>query len=366
MKRYLIVYILLVFGLAPAFSQVVIPLNRKGDVYYFDSRLNGKMVPTVISSYSRAFIPQFIVLEMCEEGLLCGADFKGFQDTTFREQKVRPGVAVNIRELDLCGKTLQNVTAFITGSVTPFFSIGQILLNELGHVVFDGGNLILEDGAKVPVSVEDITPVIAPRDSTITEEEQEEMIDSVVVTAAVLYESGCGYMSKGEYNKALSVFKDAENAMDNEDTEFKKNLYKMMASAFRNLGKKKDMAKYLKKAIAISDEGEERINMQSQLVSYSREHSDLKTLETETLQLVRDICKWKKISVGDCWKKRLRDSTIADAFTDLAVRYEKKYSFQKFYTYYYYGAAWGDERARDYCRKALVEYWNEPVNKIVL
>jgi tetratricopeptide (TPR) repeat protein len=173
-------------------------------------------------------------------------------------------------------------------------------------------------------------------------------------------------MSKGEYDRALSMFGDAEKAMDNEDTEFKKNLYKMMSSAYMNLGKKKDMAKYLKKAIAISDVGEERISMQSQLVSYSKENGDLKSFETETLQLVRDICQWRKISVGDCWKKSLRDATIADAFTDLAVRFEKKYQFQKFYTYYYYGAAWGNETAREYCRKVSAEYWNEPVNKIVL
>ena len=241
-------------------------------------------------------------------------------------------------------------------------------MSELGHVVFDGsGNLILDDSVEEPVSIEDITPVVVVREPIVPEEDAGTAMDSTaVVTAVVLYESGVGFMNRGEYSKALSIFKDAEKSMTNEDTEFRKNLYKMMASAYMNLGKKKDMAKYLKKAIAISDVGEERILMQSQLVSYSKENDDLKSLETETLQLIRDICQWRKIAVGDCWKKRLRDATIADVFTDLATRFERKNHFQKFYTYYYYGAAWGNENARDYCRKASVEYWNEPVNKIVL
>ena len=367
MKRYLIVIVLLVWGISPVFSQVVIPLNRKGDVYCFDSHLNGKVVPTVISTFSQVRIPLSIVQEMCEEGLLCGADFIGFQDTTLREEKVRPGVAVNIREVDLCGKSIQNVKAFITGSVSPFFAIGQILLSDLGHIVFDGrGNLILDDSVEEPVSIEDIAPVVVVREPIAPEEVEVIMDSTTIVTAAVLFESGCGFMSRGEYDKALSMFGDAEKAMDNEDTEFKKNLYKMMASAYKNLGKKKNMAKYLKKAIAISDVGEERISMQSQLVSYSKENGDLKSFEAETLQLLRDICQWRKISIGDCWKKRLRDATIADALTDLAVRFEKIYQFQKYYTYYYYGAAWGNETAREYCRRVSAEYWNEPVNKIAL
>ena len=366
MKKKSITWLLLCFLSTCLYADDVIPLMRHGDVYSFTSYLNGKAVATVVSSHSRVFIPFDVVLSLYDEKLLNDSDFLGFTEYNFRPENIRPGVAINIRQVVIGSKKLENVVAYITGSMSPFFSLGQIELNELGSVTFEDGKLIIADSIPDQISdpikekeIIELPENVSPRDTMA-------LRDSATVTMETLYIAGMGYFEKGHYSDALSFFKDAEKWLSGgESVDFVCSLYKALAQTYAKLGKPRDQIRYLRKAIALSD-GKECVEMQQVLVDYYKGQKDVSLYEKEALLYLKSYCSWKKIDLSDCWKSKRSDPVIGNLLYDLAERFESNNDFRKFYTYYYYSAAWGNEGARQYCRNASVAYWNMPVNKIVL
>lgn len=339
MKR-IIISVLSVFLLFSAtIAQTVVPLTRKGEVYSFDSRLNGKQVSTIISSYSRNFIPLDLVLSMYADSLLIDADFLGFQDNRFVPERIVPGVLVNLREVVIGGKTVKNVQAFITGNLTPFFALGQIELNKLGPLSFSDGTMMLDDKSIIVVS--NRTPETVP-DTCTTEAKP----DSVT-----------------PHGKTLADYLEAAKALSGKTAEYKASLYKEIALSYKNLGNLKEMENYLKKAAAISD-GKDRMDLQALLIEYYKSAGSVQDYEKATLQYLKEYCALNKIKLSDCWTAGKADAIIANHLLGLGKCFEQRDDFRKFYTYYYYSAAWGNESAQEFCQNVSMEYWKEPLNEL--
>lgn len=320
-------------------AQTVVPLTRKGEVYSFDARLNGRLVSTIISSYSRNFIPLDMARSMYADSLLTDGDFLGFQDKGFVPGRIVPGVLVNLKEVVIGEKSVKNVQAYITGNITPFFALGQIELNKLGPVSFSDGTMMLDDKS--------ITVALNETPETVPE------TDSIEVKHDVGAPKG----------RSLADYLEAEKDLSGKTAEYKASLYKEIALSYKNLGNLKEMEHYLKKAAAISD-GKDRMDLQALLIEYYQSTGSVQDYEKATLQYLKEYCALNKIKLSDCWTEGKADAVIANHLLGLGKCFEQRDDFRKFYTYYYYSAAWGNESAQEFCQNVSMEYWKEPLNEL--
>lgn len=351
MKRIVISCLFICLWATASQAQEVVPLTRRGEVYTFQTKINGRPVATIISSYSRSRIPLEMVRAMYEDSVLTNADFLGFPDQSFSPEKIVPGVFLNLRELVIGGNTYKNVYAQITGDITPFFALGQLDVNQIGPITFSDGTMIISND-QIVVVLNDLPADVLKKDTVVV------MADTDTLMGEDLYQ-------KGLYKEALAVFTEVEKNLSGKTEEYKARLFKEMAISYRNIGENKEMERYLNKAIALSD-NKDRIEMQKILVDYYKTTGNVLNYEKSTLLYLKDYCDINHIKLSDCWSSGAEDAVIADNLLELGRCFEERDDFRKLYTYYYYSAAWGNETAQQFCQKAAMEYWKEPINVLSL
>jgi formylglycine-generating enzyme required for sulfatase activity len=139
--KFLFMLIFVLLGnlvlMVPARS-VEIPLEKKGGVYVLPVRINGVLTLNFIvdSGAAEVCIPADVVLTLVRSGTIADSDFLPGQDFTLADGTVLRSPRFIIRELELGGKRITNVSALVV-PVQGDLLLGQSLLERLDAWTLD-------------------------------------------------------------------------------------------------------------------------------------------------------------------------------------------------------------------------------------
>ncbi len=125
----------------------IIELKEKGGVYYIPVTINGVTLDFVFDTGASVIsISETEAIFLAKQGLLHEEDFLGptrFSDAT---GTVSEGTLINLREVKIGDKTLNNVTASIVHNLDAPLLLGQSALKQFGRVTIDyeEGVVVLE------------------------------------------------------------------------------------------------------------------------------------------------------------------------------------------------------------------------------
>ena len=128
-------------------SPNVIKLTEKGGVYYIPASINGVPMDFVFDTGASVIsISETEAIFLAKQGLLAEEDILGETRFSVATGEISEGTLINLREVKIGNKTLNNVKASVVHNLEAPLLLGQSALKQFGKVTIDynKGVLILE------------------------------------------------------------------------------------------------------------------------------------------------------------------------------------------------------------------------------
>jgi len=149
MKLTPIHYLLLICAITfttKSVGQVKIEMQEKDGVYIAPCKVNGLKLNFIFDTgASDVSISLTEALFMIKNGYLIESDIQGSTYYSLANGDIVENTSINIRELEIGGKTLQNIKASITHNIEAPLLLGQSVINKLGRIELVDNTLILLD-----------------------------------------------------------------------------------------------------------------------------------------------------------------------------------------------------------------------------
>ena len=145
MKNIFILVIALV-GCLCMNAEVRIHMEKEAGVYKVPCQVNGlKMKFIFDTGAANVSISSTYAEMMLENGYLVESDFKGTTQSILADGNVVDNVVVNLRNVEIAGQTIENVTALVVTSQNAPLLLGQSVIQRLGKVSIDGEYLVIHN-----------------------------------------------------------------------------------------------------------------------------------------------------------------------------------------------------------------------------
>ena len=144
--RSIFVYMLLLLAL-PLHSQVVIQMEKQGNVFYIPGKVNGLNLKFVFDTgASEVCISLSEAIFMIKNGYLSGQDIVGSSYSQIANGEIVENTNIILREVEVGGIKLQNVSAMVSHTLQAPLLFGQSAIQKLGPIQIDGNKLIIANG----------------------------------------------------------------------------------------------------------------------------------------------------------------------------------------------------------------------------
>ena len=224
-KRKIVVSILLsllgiIMGI-PSYSQVTIMMEKRGNVFYIPGKINGLSLEFIFDTgASKCFLSATEALFMLKNGYLDKRDISGKSRAQIGDGTIMENVDVVLRELEIAGVKLHNVSASIVQNLDAPLLLGQSAIQKLGAIRLEGNKLTIMQAHGTP-----------PASEKIAEE---------------LYQKGCLLFQTEDYKESIKVLN--EGLTYTSEVKLLSNIYQGLASAYYEMGDKEMSLQNLLKA----------------------------------------------------------------------------------------------------------------------
>ena len=241
-----------IFNLANA--QVVITMEKKGNVFYLPGRINGLELQFVFDTgASHVYLSMTEAMFMVKNQYLSPDDFTGkVSQSLVANGTIEENMEVILKEVELGGIVLNNIKAFVSRQFDAPLLLGQSVIQELGPIQLDGNKLIIT--TKNSQSDEALIKTLTDQALSLAEygdlDESLEVSMRVVrmtndpVALSMIYDNiGFIHYSKNDLQKAADAYKRAtelnpSNVMSNYNFGvmlYELGQYEKAATVFKNL-----------------------------------------------------------------------------------------------------------------------------------
>ncbi|MBO4721626.1 MAG: retroviral-like aspartic protease family protein [Muribaculaceae bacterium] len=139
----LIIALLFCFSLN---AEVRIHMEKEGGVYKVPCKVNGLKMKFIFDTGAATVCMSSSYAEMMlENGYLEKTDIKGVSQSTIADGSVIDNVVINLREIEIAGLTIENVTAIVVPTQNAPLLLGQSVIQKLGRVSIDGEDLVIHN-----------------------------------------------------------------------------------------------------------------------------------------------------------------------------------------------------------------------------
>lgn len=146
-KRILIVPLLLMINVIAVTGQVVIEMTPMGNVYSLPGKVNGLELNFIFDTgASDVSLSMAEAIFMLKNGYLTEDDFTGVSYSQIANGDIVENTTVMLREVEIGGIKLLNVTASISHTLGAPLLLGQSAIKKLGPIQLNGNKLIIENG----------------------------------------------------------------------------------------------------------------------------------------------------------------------------------------------------------------------------
>lgn len=146
-KRMLILSFMLIQGVVSALGQIIIEMTPQGKVYSLQGKVNGLELNFIFDTgASDVYLSMTEVIFMLKNGYLTKNDFTGISYSQIANGDIVENTTVVLREVEIGGIKLPNVTASISHNLDAPILLGQSAIQKLGPIQLDGNKLIIQNG----------------------------------------------------------------------------------------------------------------------------------------------------------------------------------------------------------------------------
>lgn len=145
--KIFLIFFLLLMGLSTTSAQVTIKMEKIGNVYSLLGKINGLTLNFIFDTgASDVFLSLSEALFMLKNGYLSPEDIKDTSYSQIANGDIVENTNVVLKEVEIGGIKIYNVTASISHSLDAPLLLGQSAIQKLGPIQLDGNNLIIKNG----------------------------------------------------------------------------------------------------------------------------------------------------------------------------------------------------------------------------
>lgn len=138
---------MLIQGVVSALGQIVIEMTPQGKVYSLPGKVNGLELNFIFDTgASDVYLSMTEAIFMLKNGYLTKNDFTGVSYSQIANGDIVENTTVVLREVEIGGIKLPNVTASISHNLDAPLLLGQSAIQKLGPIQLDGNRLIIQNG----------------------------------------------------------------------------------------------------------------------------------------------------------------------------------------------------------------------------
>lgn len=139
--------ILLFANALSASGQIVVEMTPMGNVYSLPGKVNGLELNFIFDTgASDVSLSMAEAIFMVKNGYLVEDDFIGVSYSQIANGDIVENMDVVLREVEIAGIKLHNVTASISNTLEAPLLLGQSAIQKLGPIQLDGNKLIIQNG----------------------------------------------------------------------------------------------------------------------------------------------------------------------------------------------------------------------------
>lgn len=139
--------ILLLANVLSASGQIVVEMTPMGNVYSLPGKVNGLELNFIFDTgASDVSLSMAEAIFMVKNGYLVEDDFIGVSYSQIANGDIVENMDVVLREVEIAGIKLHNVTASISNTLEAPLLLGQSAIHKLGPIQLDGNKLIIQNG----------------------------------------------------------------------------------------------------------------------------------------------------------------------------------------------------------------------------
>lgn len=138
---------MLIQGVVSALGQIIIEMTPQGKVYSLPGKVNGLELNFIFDTgASDVYLSMTEAIFMLKNGYLTKNDFTGVSYSQIANGDIVENTTVVLREVEIGGIKLPNVTASISHNLDAPLLLGQSAIQKLGPIQLDGNKLIIQNG----------------------------------------------------------------------------------------------------------------------------------------------------------------------------------------------------------------------------
>ena len=127
-------------------AEVRIHMEKEAGVYKVPCTINGLRLKFIFDTgASNICISQTCAEMMLENGYLDESDILGSSQSTIADGSNISNIVINLRQVEIGGLSLDNVTAVVVPSQNAPLLLGQSVIQKMGKVTIDGNDLVIHN-----------------------------------------------------------------------------------------------------------------------------------------------------------------------------------------------------------------------------
>ena len=127
-------------------AEVRIHMEKSDGVYKVPCKVNGLNMKFIFDTgAAKVSISSSYAEMMLENGYLDKSDIKGSSKSIIADGSVIDNVVINLREVEIAGLSIENVTAIVVPTQNAPLLLGQSVIQKLGRVSIDGEDLVIHN-----------------------------------------------------------------------------------------------------------------------------------------------------------------------------------------------------------------------------
>lgn len=366
-----LVLLMTLFGVYQAtFAQNIITMEEDAGVYRIPCKINGLKLKFIFDTgASSVCISENVALMMLENDYLSKDDIVGVAKSQVADGRIVDNTKVILKKIEIGDKVITNVEAVVIHNQSAPLLFGQSAIQKLGKYSISGNKLVFGTSKSNGKNYMYLTE---EEEEKLFEEAHNAYFDNAYNVAAekykvlfehnklsalgIKYYADCCYYSD-QRDTALELYLDIEDdIIDNYPNEKIDLFYQIARSS--NIAKDYDMSLgYFKKVLYYETPWSNLyVSAYSYMASvYYDKGDEFKAMNTID-NCIKEYLRFMDIKASDCWTKHYVDQTLAEL-------YYRRYlcsRTEEFDKYQIISAAWGYDKAIEYCKKYNLTYQTKP------
>lgn len=301
-------------------------------------------------------------------------DFLGTGVATVADGRIVDHLRLNLREIKIGDRTLRNVEAVVIKGQSAPLLLGQSALKKLGKYSISGNNLILKTSNQPSTTVQlelsdsEIDDLFLEADESyydgsyhVALEKYKILYDYDLLSAYGIMQLADCYYSTDDKLKALELYTDIQNEIENDFPQHKIELYYNIGRCYWVLNDYNAAIPYFEK---VKTQATQWCSTQCSAVkilsSIYADNGSMYKAKSIIDDYISQYLRYMEINATDCWDKLYTDEFLAELYYRQSLNYSIEESYDKADKYMTISAAWGNKDAIEHCNKYNLNYQSKP------